>query len=92
MNEEFEKLWEQVEENFDWNKVYSVMKLLDWWWHTNNNVSIPSPETIANSARAIAYRSFIDGLSHSAGGFYTSYDEDGLNVKFVVEYWHAEKN
>lgn len=90
MNEEFEKLWEQIEENFDWNRVYQVMKLLDWAWSIKGEMAIPIPETIKAHARASAWKSFEDKLQHSSGGIRTYCDSDGLGVTFELTDWFAD--
>jgi hypothetical protein len=90
MNEEFEKLWEQIEANFDWKKVYKVMKLLDWVWSMNGEMGIPHIDTIKKNARGIAYTAFERGTTCTTAGFYASCDEDGLELKFILEDWFAD--
>lgn len=44
----FEYLTEEINKYFDWNRVYKVMKALDWYWAlgkdecNKDNIGIPS--------------------------------------------------
>lgn len=78
-----------IMEEFDFEKVYQVMKLVDWHWREEG---VPSPKRLRDEA----YRLLSDleaGKSYSlaTGGFRASRDEDGmLSLEFVLEEKNSE--
>lgn len=88
MKRTFEQHWEEIEENFDWKKVYRVMKLLDWTWGMSEEASIPGIERIKKAARERCYGAFTNESGYSgSGGFLAQYKDGCLDLKFVVEEW-----
>ena len=90
MKHNFEYYWEQIEENFEWNKVYQVMKLLDWTWGLDADASIPSVDMLKSEARRLCYYAHEEQTNISTGGFYAQAYEDGISLSFVLENWGAE--
>lgn len=76
---------------FDFGKVYKVMKCLDWsWWDSGNNP--PSQIRMADSVRTLFEHS-IQGLENTfknsycySGGFLVRVWEDGnVEIQFIAE-------
>jgi hypothetical protein len=89
INEEhFDELWIDMQKQFDWQKVYNVMKLLDWHWHFNDNtMGIPSISTLQKNARYLMKAAFKrPGCIAQAGGFSSIYSEGKIDLKFVLEF------
>lgn len=81
---------EQVMDGFDFEKVYQVMKLLDWQWENPDNLgAIPGIERLKATARRLLQEVAEDRdfSRHSTGGFYATKHEDGeLALEFLIEY------
>lgn len=90
MKHDFEYYWEQIEENFKWNEVYQVMKLLDWTWGIGADASIPSVDMIKKEARSLCYMSFCNKKSYTTGGFSARIDDGEIVLSFVLDEWVAE--
>ena len=52
INKKEQELVDEVFENFDFDEVHKVMKLMKWKWVSHNGFEIPSLERIKSSARA----------------------------------------
>ena len=87
--ETFEQKWKEIEEKFDWNKVYQTMKLLDWHWQ---NKGIPS----ISELKKTAYELLKDAVKYSkkpeansatagAGGFRATCENGDLSLEFILE-------
>lgn len=96
-----EKMRGNIIENFDFKRVYTVMKALDWRWAcVCDNTRVPMVDEIMESAKRLldeVIESHLkDGENQhiSTGGFEASLtvcEEDGipdLSLKFVVEDWY----
>jgi hypothetical protein len=84
----FEKKWKEIEDNFDWNKVYQTMKLLGWHWQ---NKGIPS----ISELKKTAYELLKDAVEYSkeqgansatvvAGGFRATCEDGYLSLEFIL--------
>lgn len=89
---DFEKLWEQIEENFDWDSVYKTMKMLDWGWDIDGKMVIPQQDAIIQTARMLTHEAYKDKRQHATGGFYASCDENGLSLSFILTEWFADND
>lgn len=96
-----EKMRGNIIENFDFKRVYTVMKALDWRWAcVCDNTRVPMVDEIMESAKRLldeVIESHLeDGENHqiSTGGFEVAInicEDDGipdLSLKFVVEDWY----
>lgn len=82
----FDYVWHQVCENFDFNKVFTVMKALDWSWHfKDERCGIPTPKTIMETARTMMFESYNDGFQCSSGGFTVGWDSGEMYLVFQLE-------
>lgn len=85
----FEQHWEEIEENFDFERVYQVMKMLDWHWSSSEeSEGIPSVARIKRRAKEICLEAFSNKFGNcSTGGFYASYGDGVLILGFHVDEW-----
>lgn len=90
----FEDHWQNLLEEFDWQKVHNVMVALNWEWYSKDeSYAVPSIGSIISTARKLCFNSYEmfvktnDPTTISTGGFEAKYWEDGLMLKFVVEEW-----
>lgn len=87
----FDEYWEQILENFEWEKVYQTMKALDWTWYMKDGKDgIPSIDTIQQQAQRHLVSTYKTGYSCSSGGLYSRWRDDALELLFIVESWDAD--
>ena len=89
MEETFIELFKKLEKGIDWQKIYKVMKFLDWHWDldNNNNYGIPRIDTIKKAVLDLSKKAFDGKTTISTGGFTAGYDVSGndLWLKFTIE-------
>ncbi len=87
----FEYLFEKIEQSFDWNKVYNVMKVLDWHWQIHDELyGIPRTDTIKKTARRLLFHIYEQGKgSTSTGGFSAGMEDGELWLTFQIEECHT---
>lgn len=79
-----------IMDNFDFHKVYKVMKYLNWAWfdYKTKEYYIPDEGTIRKHARNLLKELFEKSLySIATGGFYAEKIEDCISLKFVLTSW-----
>lgn len=87
----FEEHWTEIEENFDWERVRSVMQFLDWTWRGS-----PTPPTITDLKLCAMERCqtvFRTDTSVSrSGGFVAEYHKEGdyLTLTFALDMWETD--
>lgn len=90
--EKFEEQIEEVMENFNFERVHSVMKYLKWSWHIEG---VPSIEMIKNEAKRLLIEVYNschkygeNQWSIATGGFQVVYKVNkGFSLEFVIESW-----
>ena len=91
MKREFEAIWKEIEQNFDFEKVYQVMKALDWHWYMgvtdegDEINGIPTVKYIKIKAKHLCHETYIDGGGHSTGGFSTGIENDEIYLIFTID-------
>lgn len=86
-----EKLIDEVLDEFDFDRVHEVMKLLNWQWQTAcaNKREIPSHYRLITSARNSLRNSVKNGF-YATGGFAARYhsasqgEDEWFTLEFVV--------
>ncbi len=99
---EYQKLIDNIMENFNFDKVYHVMKVLDWEWiHSDGNFRVPSVEELKKRAAELleqVINCYMTGVIKSkdytpagvsCGGFVCHFDGDFLKLEFVIDEWEA---
>lgn len=95
----FEHLWKQIEKNFQWEKVYTAMKALDWGWamklsDPTGALYIPNVVALKSEAYRLC-KSVYDNRkgTTSTGGFQAGYIEEDnvLWLTFCLTEWSAEE-
>lgn len=87
----FKFLAEEIHENFDFKKVYDVMKAIDWHWYFGKDkydkdlMGIPSIDTIKNTAYDLLKQSYDEEKQISTGGFSAWWDNGELGLSFTLE-------
>jgi hypothetical protein len=83
----FEELIKQIFEQLDFHRIYTVMKTLDWHWHVNEQMYIPS----VTALQQFVYDELLDVYNNessmlSSGGFMFGYDREQqlLWVNFTI--------
>lgn len=92
-----QRLVDETMDEFDYNKVQSVMENLNWYWATIGG--IPSVADLKKRTRELLYESIEWVLKHrssyhtATGGFTidVEWDDDefkigGVELKFILEY------
>lgn len=87
----FEYQWNKIEKHFRWERVYSVMKALDWHWHIHNEeYGIPRIDTMKKHARKLLYDIYQqDKGNGSCGGFRYGVEDGQLWLTFEIEEAHT---
>jgi len=85
----FQEHWQEIEDHFDFEMVYQVMKVLDWTWGQNENASIPSVAKIKARAKKICKDAYDKKTVIESGGFGAHYEEDSLHLYFIPESWET---
>ena len=88
----------EVIENFDFEKVHEVMKMLNWKWGGDNPGELPTIPTVEKMKEAVKdlFRSMEDQIAKSdtwsdcasvgtVGGFRATIDDDVYTLEFVLE-------
>ena len=86
---DFEEHWQEIEDNFDFEMVYSAMKLLDWTWGQREEASIPSVQRIKKRAKELCKDAYDNKKTIGTAGFEASFYDDSLLLKFVLEEWET---
>lgn len=88
----FQYLWNQILENFEWDRVYQVMKLLDWGWAVKDRkgLCIPNIEALQESAYSLCKDAYDEENNHASGGFYAAFQDNILSLSFIVADWAAD--
>lgn len=79
----FDKLWEDIEQSFDFEKVQKAMDTLNWKWMSCNGV--PNTAQIISESRRIAEKAYKKKTRIGIGGLYAESDGDTLSLWFAVE-------
>ncbi len=86
----FDYQWGKIEKHFRWERVYIVMKALDWHWHIHNEeYGIPRIDTIKKHAHKLLFDIYESGGSGSCGGFRYGLDDGNLWLTFEIEEAHT---
>lgn len=83
---------DEILDYFDFDRVHTVMKALDWGWATCNN-KVPSIEELKENAKYLLREAWERKSSVATGGFYAIYNKntdddeygDGLELNFQVD-------
>ena len=96
---------EEVIENFDFEKVHEVMKILNWKWDGDNPGELPTIPTVEKMKEVVKdlFRSMEDQIeiaksstwfdctsTSSAGGFRATIDGDVYTLEFVLEEYETD--
>ena len=85
---------QEIIEEFDFDKVWNAMRLLNWTWHGE----IPTINQIKQSARRylnLVCQDFYNSneqseLFYGSGGLEASCDNYGMRLKFVLTEWDTK--
>ena len=93
----------EVIENFDFEKVHEVMKMLNWKWDGNNPGELPTIPTVEKMKEVVMdlFRSMEDQIAKSGtwfgrtstgtvGGFRATIDGDVYTLEFVLEEYETD--
>ncbi len=91
----FDELWEDLEENFDWEKVHKVMVFLDWGWRFEG---VPSAKELKEASKELLQECYnkvtlsdsINKSNIASGGLYAEYsvfkDNDPWHNELTLEF------
>lgn len=85
----FEQKWEEIEKNFDWERVEKVMNFLDWKWYTVDG--IPNIRDLKHKAYNLLKEAYDNGGYYAVGGFTAEYitKDNFLQLSFVLDSWDS---
>ena len=75
-----------IMDNFDFEKVHSVMKFLNWKWvYSKSEDGIPTIDELKNCAATLLIDAITDATSFSTGGFKAEYYDGSITLLFCIE-------
>jgi len=85
--EHFEYLRKEAINEFNFENVYSYMKLVDWTWGLlDNDAYIPSVRMLKRTVYNMFQEIYDNNKTNiSSGGFTVTLDEDGAGINFSAE-------
>jgi len=85
----FQEKWEEIEKNFDWERVEKVMNFLDWKWYTVDG--IPNIRDLKHKAYNLLKEAYDNGGYYAVGGFTAEYitKDNFLQLSFVLDSWDS---
>lgn len=84
---EYKKI-NEIMDNFDFRRVYKVMKFLDWAWHLDGKMEVPTESDIRRHARELLERLYQENLyCVECGGFRATKSNGDLSLSFILEDW-----
>lgn len=86
----FDEHWQEIENNFNFYKVYDVMKLLNWTWGQGDDASIPSVRRIKARAKSLCHNAYKNEHTIGSGGFCATFEGDIMWLEFTIEEWCTE--
>ncbi|MEL6835227.1 MAG: hypothetical protein AAFP77_19665 [Bacteroidota bacterium] len=81
-NESFDRVWRVIGNRFDWEKVYKVMKVVDWHWQ---DFGVPSVTTIQKEVYKMAKNAWEKKENWASGGFSIGWEGDTFYIDFSLE-------
>ena len=90
MNEEQQKLVNEIMDWFDFEKVHRTMKFLRWKWDSSEE-GIPCIGEIRESSRRLLTQAVLNNTNTSSGGLVVTYEpnENYLRLQFVISEWES---
>jgi hypothetical protein len=89
----FERLWEEIEENFPWKRVYKAMKATDWHWafdvRSNEKNGIPTVSALKAEGKRLAMEAYQREMSLGTGGLMATYSSGVLILEFTLAHYEA---
>ena len=86
----FDEMWEEIECNFDWDRVARAMKSLDWVWYFEEDSRVPNVGEIINSARKSCKRAYDEKRTIATGGFFVYFENDWMKLSFELDSWDID--
>lgn len=80
-----EQMIDDVLSDFEFEKVYRVMKELDWKWYDEGDVHVPSIYTLIKQAKELLSEAYENESSVSIGGFIADYGKGELSLIFALD-------
>lgn len=86
---------EEFGQHFQFEKVHKAMLSLNWCWNLgtdelgNDNMGIPSIQTIKNHAYKLLKDAYDNGNGTGCGGFVAGWDGEEMFLTFLIEEWQA---
>jgi len=76
---------QEILDNFDFDKVQSVMQHLNWRWSLGNNViQVPTVDELKDMAKQLLEDADANSHNIGSGGFEAEKIGDELTLKFVI--------
>jgi hypothetical protein len=88
-----EDCWDELCDNFDWEKVRSVMLHLNWKWYRTGSAEVPTIKAVKETVKELFQSAWRKrNVLHGTGGFKIIIDSYGrATVEFVVVDWETEE-
>jgi hypothetical protein len=88
---DIDKIWDDIEENFDWDRLWVAMDAVGWKWALADGRDVPSIYDLKKEAKRLVYSAYEKRTFIGTGGFEAEYiDLDTVSLKFVFGDWEGE--
>lgn len=84
---------DNIIQNFDFEKVHKIMKILKWKWVIGGKLVIPSLQQLVEKARSLLIEAATKTTSVETGAFkatakYSKKDDLCLRLEFILTRWY----
>jgi hypothetical protein len=86
-----DKIWDDIEENFDWDRLWDAMDAVGWKWVFSEGGGVPSISELKREAKRLVYTAYEKCTLVATGGFEAEYSEeyDTVILRFVFGEWEG---
>jgi hypothetical protein len=87
-----DKIWDDIEENFDWDRLWVAMDAVGWKWALAEGGGVPRISELKREAKRLVYTAYGERTFIATGGFEAEYSEeyDTVALQFVFRQWEGE--
>jgi hypothetical protein len=87
-----DRIWADIEENFDWDRLWVAMDAVGWRWAISEGGGVPSISELKREAKRLVYTAYGERTFIATGGFEAEYSEEygTVSLRFVFGEWEGE--
>jgi hypothetical protein len=88
---DIDKIWDDIEENFDWDRLWVAMDAVGWKWVLAEDRGVPRISELKKEAKRLVYTAYEKHTFIATGGFEAEYSEEygTVALQFVFGQWEG---